>query len=83
MQDLAMADKKDPMIVAEVNSPDVSDTQETPSPAIDIYIDPEKEKAALRKFDKWLVPVAFIFLVLSSLDRNNVSEAFRRLLSCH
>ncbi|KAF4965346.1 hypothetical protein FSARC_6841 [Fusarium sarcochroum] len=40
-----------------------------------IYVDPEKEKAALRKFDKWLVPVAFIFMVLSSLDRNNVGNA--------
>ncbi|KAL4899314.1 major facilitator superfamily domain-containing protein [Aspergillus multicolor] len=33
------------------------------------------ERAALRKFDKWLVPVAFIFLVLSSLDRNNIGNA--------
>jgi hypothetical protein len=42
-----------------------------------IHIDPEKEAAALRKFDRWLVPVAFAFLVLSSLDRNNVrSDAF-------
>lgn len=37
-----------------------------------IYISPEREAAALRKFDRWLVPVAFAFLVLSSLDRNNV-----------
>lgn len=37
-----------------------------------IFIDPEREKAALRKFDIWLVPVAFTFLVLSSLDRSNV-----------
>jgi hypothetical protein len=37
-----------------------------------IFIEPEKEKAALRKFDIWLVPVAFAFLVLSSLDRSNV-----------
>ena len=40
--------------------------------AVEIYIDPAKEAAALRKFDRWLVPVAFCFLVLSSLDRNNV-----------
>lgn len=40
--------------------------------ASDIYIDPEREKACLRKFDLWLVPVAFVFLVLSSLDRINV-----------
>ncbi|OAA56732.1 hypothetical protein SPI_07739 [Niveomyces insectorum RCEF 264] len=41
------------------------------------YIDPAKERAALRKFEFWLVPVAFSFLVLSSLDRNNVSERER------
>lgn len=39
-----------------------------------IYIDPEKERAALRKFDMFVLPVSVVFLVLSSLDRNNVSE---------
>ena len=39
-----------------------------------IYIEPEKEAAARRKFDKYLVPVSLIFIVLSALDRNNVSE---------
>jgi hypothetical protein len=38
-----------------------------------IYIEPEKEAAARRKFDKYLVPVSLIFIVLSALDRNNVS----------
>lgn len=38
-----------------------------------IYIDPEKEKAAFRKFDKYVVPVSFIFMLLCALDRNNVS----------
>ena len=38
-----------------------------------IYIDPEKEKAAFKKFDKYVVPAAFIFMVLCALDRNNVS----------
>lgn len=38
-----------------------------------IYIDPEKEAAAFRKFDKYVLPVSVIFQVLSSLDRNNVS----------
>lgn len=37
-----------------------------------IYIDPEKEAAARRKFDKYLVPVSLIFIILSALDRNNV-----------
>ncbi|CRL27893.1 Sucrose/H+ symporter, plant [Penicillium camemberti] len=43
--------------------------------ASDIYIHPEREKACLRKFDLWLVPVAFVFLVLSSLDRINLGNA--------
>lgn len=37
-----------------------------------IYIDPQKEAAARRKFDKYLVPVSLIFIILSALDRNNV-----------
>jgi hypothetical protein len=40
-----------------------------------IYIDPAKEAACRAKFDKYVVPVSIIFLVLSTLDRNNVSEA--------
>ena len=39
-----------------------------------IYIDPEKEKAAFRKFDMFVFPVSVIFMVLSSLDRNNVGD---------
>ena len=50
-----------------------SKMSQTSDNVADIYIDPELEKAALRKFDKWLLPVAFTFLVLSSLDRSNVS----------
>ena len=40
--------------------------------ASSIYIDPEKEKACLRKFDKFFLPQAFAFLVLNYLDRSNV-----------
>lgn len=40
-----------------------------------IYVDPEKEAACRAKFDKYVVPVSVIFLVLSTLDRNNVSES--------
>ena len=43
-----------------------------------IYIDPKNEAAALAKFDKTVLPVSMIFLILSSLDRNNVSTAFLR-----
>lgn len=57
-----------------MTDPDNASKPEEESLSTDIiYVDPEKEKAALKKFDKWLVPVAFIFMVLSSLDRNNVS----------
>ena len=38
-----------------------------------IYIDPKKEAAVMRKFDKFVLPVSIVFLVLSTLDRNNVS----------
>lgn len=37
-----------------------------------IYIDPEQEKAVLRKFDKFLLPQAFVFILLNYLDRSNL-----------
>jgi MFS family permease len=40
-----------------------------------IYIDPEKEKAVLRKFDKWILPQAFVFILLNYLDRSNLGNA--------
>ena len=43
-----------------------------------IYIDPEKERAAFEKFDKYVIPVSVVFMVLSSLDRNNVSRPLDR-----
>jgi hypothetical protein len=80
-----MEDKKDFAMTAEANVPTGSSEADVPVGSADvqstvIYIDPEKEKAALKKFDKWLVPVAFIFMVLSSLVRNNVSRHFH---DCH
>jgi hypothetical protein len=38
-----------------------------------IYIDPAREAAVRRKFDIYVVPVSVIYLVMSTLDRNNVS----------
>lgn len=46
-----------------------------------IYVDPAKEAAARRKFDKYLVPVSLIFIILSALDRNNVRVVFSSLAS--
>ncbi|KAF2015363.1 MFS general substrate transporter [Aaosphaeria arxii CBS 175.79] len=70
-----MNETKNPTLVDETNTSVHSSPDERSSPTELIYVDPEKEKAALRKFDKWLVPVAFVFLVLSSLDRNNIGNA--------
>lgn len=39
-----------------------------------IYIDPAREAAVRRKFDIYVVPVSVIYLVMSTLDRNNVSN---------
>lgn len=39
-----------------------------------IYIEPEREAAAIEKFDTYLVPVSLLFIILSALDRNNVSR---------
>jgi hypothetical protein len=69
---MALDEKKDLAVLTEASPVDSDNETAT---VVDIYIDPEKEKAALKKFDKWLVPVAFLFMVLSSLDRNNVSNS--------
>lgn len=68
-----MEDLKTPTAVTEPKTASSSDDVESTEVLAGIYVDPEKEKAALRKFDKWLVPTAFVFMVLSSMDRNNVS----------
>lgn len=47
-----------------------------------IYIDPEKERSAFKKFDKYVLPVSVIFMVLSSLDRNNVSQVLAPPICC-
>jgi hypothetical protein len=50
------------------------DSVDHTAPGSIIYIDPEKEAAVLRKFDLFVLPVSVVFLVLSTLDRNNVSS---------
>ena len=40
-----------------------------------IHIDPAQEKAILRKFDKYVLPQAFIFILLNYLDRSNLGNA--------
>ncbi|KAF6831054.1 major facilitator superfamily transporter [Colletotrichum plurivorum] len=54
---------------------DVTDSAKHSPDAEAVQIDPIIEKAALRKFDKFLLPVAFLFLLLSSLDRSNIGNA--------
>lgn len=39
-----------------------------------IIIDPAREAAVRRKFDIYVVPVTVIYLVMATLDRNNVSN---------
>lgn len=45
-----------------------------------IFIEPTKEAAALRRFDKFFVPAAYVFLVLSALDRSNVRNLLQSSL---
>jgi hypothetical protein len=67
-----MEDIKNPVMVDE-KLPDNISEDVAIGDASTIYIDPEKEKACLRKFDKFFMPQAFAFLVLNYLDRSNVS----------
>jgi hypothetical protein len=68
-----MEDNKIPYTADEKLPEDISEVVVI-SDASTIYIDPEKEKACLRKFDKFFMPQAFAFLVLNYLDRSNASS---------
>lgn len=63
-----MADEK----AASLSSLDVANGALVDGTSETIYIDPEKEKAVLRKFDKFLLPQAFLFILLNYLDRSNL-----------
>ena len=45
--------------------PSAGQTSET------IYVDPEQERAVLKKFDKYVLPQAFLFILLNFLDRKS------------
>jgi hypothetical protein len=63
-------DTKTAVVDTEVGS----ETQST-GVGSSIYLDPETEASARRKFDKYLIPVSLIFIILSALDRNNVRRS--------
>jgi hypothetical protein len=69
------------LLVSDTSIPIDSRSEVSISSAI--YIDPEKEAAARRKFDKFFVPVSLIFIILSTLDRNSVSEEALLLCGYH
>jgi hypothetical protein len=63
--------------MAEVDVESKSAKEEAKSIIIDgevIEIDPTKEAAVRHKFDRYVLPVTFIFMILAVLDRNNVSR---------
>ncbi|KAI1775355.1 hypothetical protein F4818DRAFT_451689 [Hypoxylon cercidicola] len=75
---MSVREMKDIDPIGEVKVADNPDDSciDSPSELVSgIHDDPKKGQAALRKFDKWLVPVAFGFMVLSSFNRNNLGNA--------
>lgn len=68
MEKTAVADEK----AASLSSLDVANGVLVDGASETIYIDPEKEKAVLQKFDKFLLPQAFLFILLNYLDRSNL-----------
>lgn len=76
------SEKKSPAYVADIKI--LSDTVSSHLSTTDvtsgtnseiIYIDPAKERAVLKKFDKYLLPQAFLFILLNFLDRSNIGNA--------
>jgi hypothetical protein len=66
-------EKKDFSVDVASLGKDVNSPPESGSISDIIYVDPDKEKAAFRKFDRYTVPASFVFMLLCALDRNNVS----------
>lgn len=61
--------------LGETNSLCKQDCDSQIATSSSIYIDPAKEKAALRKFDKYLLPPAFVLILLNYIDRSNLGNA--------
>jgi MFS family permease len=57
------------------NTPDTVDEKQEHAIQDDVYIDPEEEKALLRKLDRWIVPPVMLLYLFSFLDRVNIGNA--------
>jgi hypothetical protein len=60
----------------------LSSLEESNGAIVAIHIDPEQEKAVLRKFDKYLLPQAFLFILFNFLDRSNLGmfNSFKQMI---
>lgn len=63
--DLAMVDEK---VAESLKSNDIASSEISQT----IFIDPAAEKSVMSKFDKYILPQAFIFILLNYLDRSNL-----------
>jgi MFS family permease len=61
--------------VAVLDGSSTKGETDSQSPSSTIYIDPAAEKAALRKFDIYLLPPAFVLILLNYIDRSNLGNA--------
>ncbi|KAL6354302.1 hypothetical protein LRP88_11628 [Fusarium phalaenopsidis] len=68
-----MASKIDAALSDTLPDKEIEEQQRTAQD--DIYIDPEAEKALLRKLDRWIVPPVMLLYLLSFLDRVNIGNA--------
>ncbi|GAB7335317.1 hypothetical protein MBLNU13_g07715t1 [Cladosporium sp. NU13] len=63
------------------NTPNSADEKQHNTVQDDVYIDPQEEKALLRKLDRWIVPPVMLLIqqqkliVSNSLDRVNIGNA--------
>jgi MFS family permease len=54
---------------ASPSAPDVADEKQHHMIRDEVYIDPQEEKALLRKLDRWIVPPVMLLYLFSFLDR--------------
>jgi hypothetical protein len=54
---------------ASPSRPDVADEKQHHMIRDEVYIDPQEEKALLRKLDRWIVPPVMLLYLFSFLDR--------------
>jgi hypothetical protein len=68
---------------ASPSAPDVADEKQHHMIRDEVYIDPQEEKALLRKLDRWIVPPVMLLYLFSFLDRVSSMQSPSHIIPSH